>query len=444
VRDKVPTVYGQVHHLFSDFGVYERYFPGDYPKVITHGKGKYLYERGGHRVLDFSQHLGACNVGHADKRIIEAMTAQLNRLEFSSLDMGLTHPRVLELGAKLSEKSPIEDSQFVLCSSGSEAVEIAIKIALQYQRVRSSRDRPIVLSRYDSYHGSTHVAASLGGRRNATPTATRGEPGFVSVRVDGPGPQVTASGSLSSVDPAAALEMEIQRLGPETVGAFVAEPMSIFGGVKPPTEEYWKAVRNICDRHGILLIADETITAFGRTGKFFGSERWNIKPDILTMAKGMTSGYFPMGAVAVTAGVLRAISEFSHNNTWAGHPVGCAAALATIDILEKERLVERVLTLEPVLSLYLRDLRALSSVIEVSCLGLAASVTIDQWPVASEERTFRLLQLRDRCYQAGLLIRGIVMGTDIVIVMYPPFIVGDEDLRTAVDILSDAIDAVCV
>jgi adenosylmethionine-8-amino-7-oxononanoate aminotransferase len=220
--------------------------------------------------------------------------------------------------------------------------------------------------------------------------------------------------------------------------------MSIFGGVKPPTEQYWASVRNICNRYGILLIADETITAFGRTGKFFGSERWNIKPDILTMAKGMTSGYFPMGAVAVTARVLGAISEFSHNNTWAGHPVGCAAALATIDVLEKERLVERVVTLEPVLSRYLRDLRALSSAIEISCLGLAASVTIDQQSVAAEERTFRLLELRDKCYRAGLLIRGVVMGTDIVMVMYPPFIVSDEDLRAGVDILADAIGAVCL
>jgi putrescine aminotransferase len=235
----------------------------------------------------------------------------------------------------------------------------------------------------------------------------------------------------------------IEGEGPSTVAAFVGEPVSILQAVKVPHEGYWRRVREICDEYGVLLIADEVVTGFGRTGRMFGSEHWDMRPDILTLAKGVTSGYVPLAATVVSGSINEILSGtlLPHINTYAGHPVACAAALRNLDILEREGLVENAASLEEALLAGLRDLAASrEEVFRVSVTGLLSSAEFftDVGTAAQE----RLMAIRHHCYERGLILRAGAMDGIGAILFYPPLVVTEGEVRRSIESVSEVLEEI--
>ncbi len=428
-----------VRHFLADFEALEQRFPNAYPRIIVRGEGAYLYDDEGRRLLDAGNHLGAGMVGHGRKEIGLRMAEQAGRVEFAALDSGASHEKVIELATRLAGLVPLEDPVFSFTSSGSEANDLAFKIARAYHLRRGEPERVKILSRDGSYHGSTIAGMSATGA-----AAFKADFGpSVPEIMQGPQP---SPGRCGYCDPAQGctlacadgLQEAIEREGPETIAAIVAEPVAILQAVKIPDERYWARVQRMCDRAGILLISDEVVTGFGRTGRLFGCEHWDIRPDIMCVAKGLTSGYAPMGATIVSRRVEDAFAggPLMHLNTYAGHPVACEAALATLDILEREQLCERAADLEPVLE------RGLARVGErtgrpsrTSVIGLLGSVEIDVSDQA--DPAVLLLDLRHELYERGLIVRGAQADGILTIVFYPTLVVSAEEVDEGTLILAE-------
>jgi adenosylmethionine-8-amino-7-oxononanoate aminotransferase len=430
-----------VRHFLADFGLLEERFPGAYPRVITRGEGAYLYDDEGRRLLDAGNHLGAGMVGHGRKEIGQRMAEQVGRLEFAALDSGVSHEKVIELAARLAGLVPLDDAVFSFTSSGSEANDLAFKIARAYHRRRGELRRVKILSRDGSYHGSTLAGMSATG---APAFQTDFEPS-VPEFVQGPQPSPGRCGYCDHMEGctlacADGLERTIEREGPQTIAAVVAEPVAILQAVKIPHERYWERVQAICEEYGILLISDEVVTGFGRTGRLFACEHWGIRPDIMTVAKGLTSGYAPMGATIVSRRVEDAFADgpLMHLNTYAGHPVACEAALATLDILQRERLTQNAATLEPVLAAGLARVGDLTQRLRhVSIIGLLGSVEID---VSDHTDPASLLaDVRHEMFERGLIARGAQGDGILTIVFYPTLVVTAEEVAKGTAILADAV-----
>jgi adenosylmethionine-8-amino-7-oxononanoate aminotransferase len=430
-----------VRHFLADFTVLEERYPGAYPRMISRAEGAYLYDDAGRRLLDAGNHLGAGMIGHGRRELAERMAEQTRTLEFAALDSGVSHVKVAELAARLAPLVPIADPVFSFTSSGSESNDLAFKIARAYHARRGEQGRTLVLSRDGSYHGSSYTGMAATG---AAPFRSDFGPmpdGFAQVPQPSPGRcGFCERAGGCTLDCAGALERAIEHHGPENVAAVIAEPVAILQAVKIPHEDYWRRVQDLCRRNGILLIVDEVVTGFGRTGRLFASEHWEVEPDVMTIAKGLTSGYAPMGATVVSRRVEDAFADgpLLHLNTYAGHPVACEAALATLDILERERLVERAAELSPVLEAGLLRLRDLTDrVIKVSTLGLLSSVELDV-----SDRTDAgevLLGLRHEMYERGLIARCAVGDGVLTVVVYPTLVVTEEDLLFACDALGAAL-----
>jgi taurine--2-oxoglutarate transaminase len=300
------------------------------PIPVARASGVHFWTPEGRRFIDFNSQLMSVNIGHGDERVIEAITAQARQLAFAS-PAAATEPRA-RLGAKLAALTPGDIDVFFFTNGGSEANETALKIA------RTVTGRQKVLARYRSYHGSTAGAISVTGdpRRWSQPPYA----GVVHVLDPYHGVQ---SGYESADASLRYLEEVIQLEGPQTIAAFILETVTGTNGVLVPPDGYLRGVRELCDRHGILMIADEVMSGFGRTGTWFAIDHWGIVPDLITMAKGLTSSYVPLGAV----GMRRHIAEYFRDTvfpsglTYNSHPLGCATALAVIAVMEQDRLVER-------------------------------------------------------------------------------------------------------
>jgi adenosylmethionine-8-amino-7-oxononanoate aminotransferase len=434
----------RVRHFLADFRDLEARYPGAYPRLITRGEGPYLFDDTGRRLLDAGNHLGAGMIGHGRREIAERMAAQAGELEFAALDSGASHPKVVELADRLAALVPLDDPIFSFTSSGSESNDLAFKIARAYHLRRGQPERTIILSRDGSYHGSSYAAMAATGapafRADFGPMPRN----FDQVPQPSPGRCTFCDRETGcSLQCADALEAAIERHGPENIAAVIAEPVAILQAVKIPHPDYWRRIQEICRRHSILVIADEVVTGFGRTGLMFGSEHWDLRPDIMSIAKGLTSGYAPMGATAVARHVEDAFADgpLLHLNTYAGHPVACEAALATLDVLERESLVERAATLEPVLRRELERVReATSRVIRISVIGLLSSVELD---VADRtDASDLLIALRHEMYERGLIARGAVGDGVLTIVFYPTLVVSEDDLAFGARALAEAIAAV--
>ena len=318
------------------------------PLRIVRGDGCYLYDDAGRELVDGSSGLWNVAVGHNRREIKQAIVKQLDELEYSTIfGSAISHPRAEELAQRLIEMLEPEQMRRVFFSlGGSDAVETALKLARQYWKVEGQPERTKFISLKNSYHGTHFGSAAVNGfmhfRRNYEPNL----PGCF--HVEAPwlyrNPFTQDPEELGQIC-ATLLEREILFQGADTVAAFIAEPVLGAGGVIVPPANYWPLVREICDRHGVLLIADEVVTGFGRTGTLFGSRGWGVKPDIMCFAKGITSGYAPLGATTVNERIERAFlnnGDFTgaimHGYTNSGHPVSCAAALATLDIVTGEDL----------------------------------------------------------------------------------------------------------
>ena len=411
--------------------------------MIVRAEGAYVWDDGGRRLLDAGGHLGACQIGHGRQEVADRVARQLTELDFIALDSGLSHPKAVELATVLAGLVPIDNPIFSFTTSGSESNELAFKIARAYHSRRGESERTIVLSRDGSYHGSSFGAMSATG----APAFQAGYgplvPGFERVAQPSPGRcgycEVGEGCTLKCAD---ALDEAIGRVGAACVAAVIAEPVAILQAVKVPHPDYWERVQSICRANGILLILDEVVTGFGRTGRMFGAEHWNVRPDLLTMAKGLTSGYVPLGAVAASRQVEEAFSEpLLHLNTYAGHPVACEAALANLEILEREGLPERAASLEPVL---LRSLEAVAAgtarVRRITAIGLLSSIELDVDGIADADEV--VLRVRHAMYENGVLARCSQSGDVLTVVFYPALVVDEDDVERGVSAVGNALEAV--
>lgn len=316
-------------------------------RVIVRGEGIYLWDSEGHKILDGMSGLWCVNVGYGRTSISEAVYRQMQTLPFYNSFFNTTNVPAARLGARLAEVSPPGFSRVFFAGSGSEGNDTNVRLVRRYWDVLGYKGRHTIISRFNSYHGSTMAGASLGGMDGMHAQGGLPIPGIVHIGQ----PSYAAAGRGMSeddfgVEAASWLEKKIRAIGADKVAAFIGEPVQGAGGVIIPPATYWPEIQRICDKYGVLLIADEVITGFGRTGAWFASERFGIRPDLITFAKGVTSGYVPLGGVLVGDRVAEVLiergGEFAHGFTYSGHPVACAAALENIRILHDERLPEQV------------------------------------------------------------------------------------------------------
>src|ERR1700756_3132436 len=317
------------------------------PDIIVRGEGSWIWDIDGHRLVDGVAGLWTVNLGFGRREIRDAVIAQLDELAYYNVFRGTTHPRAIELAERVVALMQGDGVEAVFFSNGgSDAVEGALKLARQYWKIQGQGDRTKFISLRQGYHGVHFGGLSVNGNTNFRPPYEPLLPGCF--HVDTPwlyrNPHSSDPERLGEIC-AELLEREIVFQGPDTVAAFIAEPVQGAGGVIVPPANYWPLVRKVCDRHGVLLIADEVVTGFGRIGDMFGTRLWGVRADLWCLAKGISSGYIPLGATAVSTRVMEAfngadpaLGTINHGYTYGAHPVAAAAALATLEILESENI----------------------------------------------------------------------------------------------------------
>ncbi len=394
--------------------------------ILERADGYHVYDSTGRRYLDATASLWYCNVGHGRTEIAQAAFEQMQQMETYHTFGDLTNPPVMELTERLSTIAPVPDSVSFLTSGGSDSVDTAVKLSRLYHKVKGEPQRTYVLSRFRGYHGMHTAGTSVAG---------------ISANLDGYG-KLMADTRVVGWDSHDDLMETLEDLGPENVAAFICEPVIGAGGVLGPPPGYLEKVRGICRDAGVLFIADEVITGFGRTGRWFASERWNLTPDLMTCAKGVTSGYLPLGAVIVSPWIAEPWFEggagmWRHGYTYSGHATVAAAANANLDIMEREGIVRAAVGLEAKLATGLTPLANHPLVGEVrSGAGAMAAVQLNLDAVEDDpgmpDRVGRAL--RDH----GILTR-ILFGHAIQV--SPPLILDDAGVTELVDGIRGALDA---
>jgi len=410
-------------------------------KVFDHGDGARLYDINGKEYLDGISGLWVVNAGHGRAEIGEAMAEQAKKLAYVSASSYTTVPTV-QLAETISELLPGDMDRLFFVSGGSEAVETAIKIAKQVQSMRGFPKRYKIIARRGSYHGMTYGAMSLTSMRNETYFGPF-MPGVYHVQSpNNYRPQFPPlSGEADDIACANAVEAEIEFQGPDTVAAVIGEPISTANGVQIPSPKYWQRLREICDKHGVLLIADEVINGWGRSGTYFAIEHFGIVPDMMTMAKGLSSGYAPIAAVAVHPSVFAGFKEqdisLGHLITFGGHAVACAAALKNIEIFKREDLVEQSRQKGEYLKAQLNELRSHPTVGDVRGLGLMCAVEI----VKNKETKEKFGRDHAFTKRASEVVneRGLLTRIWDVAHFAPPFVVTHEEIDRMVQIVDEAL-----
>jgi len=426
-------------HLWMHFSRMGAYSRGEPLPIIDHGEGCWLYDHQGKRYLDALSGLFVVNAGHGRTELAEAGARQGEKLSYFPL-WSYAHPPAIELAARLAELSPGDLNRVFFTVSGSEAVESAWKLARQYFHLRGEHGRYKVISRQTAYHGTTLGALAITAvpamRSPFEPLAPGGikVPNTNTYRpwIEGLAPE--DFGRVTADQVARAIEME----GPDTVAAVFVEPVQNAGGSIPPPPGYMTRLREICDHYGVLLVSDEVICAYGRLGTMFGCEAVGVQPDMITSAKGLTSGYSPLGAVLVSDRIFEPFAEgtnsFSHGITFGGHPVSCAVALANLDVFEKEDLCGNVSSNAAGFEQRLLGLRDDCPIVgDVRGMGYfwAIELVKDRDTKAEFSRTEceQLIRgfLSPRLYEEGLICRADDRG-DPVIQFAPPLVAGPAEL----------------
>jgi putrescine aminotransferase len=330
-------------HPFSD----SRQIASRGTRLITRAEGIYLYDGQGRRLLDGMAGLWCVAVGYGRRELAEVAARQMNELPYYNSFFQCTTPPAIELATKLAEVTPPQFQHVFLTGSGSESVDTIIRLVRRFWQLEGQPDRNVIVSRWNGYHGSTIAGTSLGGMAYMHAQGMLPMPGVEHINQPY---WFERGGELSPEEfgrrAAAELEERILKVGQEKVAAFIGEPVQGAGGVIIPPDTYWPEIQRICDKYGILLVSDEVICGFGRTGEWFGCERYGTRPDLMSIAKALSSGYLPIGGVMVGERVARTLiekgGEFAHGFTYSAHPVCCAVALANIEIIQRERLVEHV------------------------------------------------------------------------------------------------------
>ncbi|WP_293764710.1 aspartate aminotransferase family protein [uncultured Aquitalea sp.] len=419
------------------------------PIRIVRGDGCHVFDDSGRKLVDGVAGLWNVNVGHNRPEVKQAIVKQLDELEYFQLFDGISHPRAEELSADIIDMlKPEGMARVAFSSGGSDAVETALKLARQYWRVKGQPDRTKFISLKQGYHGTHFGGASVNGntvfRRNYEPLL----PGCYHVETPWTyrNPFTEDPEELARIC-AQMLEREIQFQSPDTVAAFIAEPIQGAGGVIVPPASYWPLIRAVCDKYGVLLIADEIVTGFGRSGSMFGSRLWGVKPDIMCLAKGISSGYVPLGATVVNQRVADAFAAngdfggaIMHGYTYAGHPVACAAAIANLKIVRDENLPANAAAQgEYLLSRLKPFAERYASVGEVRGKGLmvALDLVVDK---ATREPVDPMggyaNKVADIAREHGVLVRPV--GTKII--LSPPLVIRQAEIDVIVDALAAGFD----
>jgi adenosylmethionine-8-amino-7-oxononanoate aminotransferase len=415
------------------------------PVVLVSGQGVMLRDARGREYIDGLSQLWNVNVGHGRRELAEAAAEQISQIAFVSNYAGQANVPAIRLAQKLVEIAYPNLETVFFASGGAESNESAFKLARSYWRAQGYTDKVKIIARRFGYHGVSLGAMSATGLPGFWPQFEPRAPGFVHVA-----PPYCYRCELGKttghcpIDTAEDLERAILREGPETVAAFIAEPVIGAGGVIPPPDAYFPGVREVCDRHKVLFIADEVITGFGRTGKMFALDHWGVQPDVMSFAKGVTSAYIPLGGIIINHAVsewlrtLPADQTWMHAYTYSGHAVACAVALKNIEIIEREGLVERAALMGARLINGLRTLSELPVVGEVRGLGLMAAVEL----VAdkSSHATFPVSARVGARVLAGMRERGVLARVrGDVICLAPPLVVTEEQVDRIVQVVGESI-----
>jgi beta-alanine--pyruvate transaminase len=407
------------------------------PRLLSEASGMYYKTPDGREVLDGTAGLWCVNAGHCPPKIVEAIQRQIAQMDYApGFQMG--HPLAFEHAARLAAITPGDLDRIFFTNSGSESVDTALKIALAYHRARGEGQRTRLIGRVRGYHGVNFGGISVGGvGANRKMYGAAMIPGVDHL----PHTHSLAHNAFSRGQPAwgahlaDALEDLVALHDASTIAAVIVEPMAGSAGVIMPPQGYLERLRAICDKHGILLILDEVITGFGRTGAPFGADRFGVVPDLMTVAKGITNGTIPMGAVFVRRGIYDAFMdgpesaiEFAHGYTYSGHPMACAAGLATLDVYKDEGLFERAAEISPYFEEAVHSLRGAPHVIDVRNIGLVAGIELEPRPGAAGKRAYEVF--------TGAFAKGVLLRTTAdVIALSPPLIVE----RAQIDRLVEAI-----
>ena len=387
---------------------------------IVRGDGALVWDDAGREYVDATGALWFCNVGHGRAELAEAAATQMRELASYHTFGAFTNPRAEELAQRVAALAPTDGARvFFTSGGGSDAIDTAGKLARGYWHVTGKPEKQVILSRSFAYHGVNAYGTSLGGIPANAALFGR----------------LVEDVEQVPWDDSDALASTIERLGPERVAAFVCEPVVGAGGILPPPSGYLDRVQEICRANEVLLIADEVITGFGRLGEWFGSARFGIEPDLVTVAKGITSGYAPLGAVIVSGRVAEPFWRpdtteiFRHGYTYSGHAAACAVGLANLDVLESERLVERVRELEPVLEETFGPLEDHELVEEVRVVGLLCGVELGG-------------DTADRV-AAEALKRGVILRSlrNAVLQISPPFVISEAQLETVASAIRESLEA---
>ncbi|KIV74035.1 Omega-amino acid--pyruvate aminotransferase [Pseudomonas sp. FeS53a] len=435
------------HHLppFTDY----KALNAKGARIITKAEGVYVWDSEGNKILDGMAGLWCVNVGYGREELVQAAANQMRELPFYNLFFQTAHPPAIELAKAISELAPDGMNHVFFTGSGSEANDTVLRMVRHYWATKGQPKKKVVIGRWNGYHGSTVAGVSLGGMKALHGQGDLPIPGIVHI------PQPYWYGEGGDMAPAEfgvwaaeQLEKKILEVGEENVAAFIAEPIQGAGGVIVPPETYWPKIREILAKYDILFIADEVICGFGRTGEWFGSQYYGNAPDLMPIAKGLTSGYIPMGGVIVRDEIVEVLNqggEFYHGFTYSGHPVAAAVALENIRILRDEKIVEKVKAeTAPYLQQRWQELADHPLVGEARGVGMVGALELVK-NKKTRERFNDLgvgMQCREHCFRNGLIMRAV--GDTMII--SPPLVITKDEIdelvtkaRKCLDLTASAV-----
>ena len=443
--DTAELLREDVAHHMRPFTDYKELAGEGGGRVITHADGIYFWDSEGKRYLDGMAGLWCVNVGYGRRELVSAAAEQMMELPYYNTFFKTTHPPAAELSKALADLTPANFNHAFFANSGSEANDTILRMVRQFWQLEGKPEKRTFISRHNAYHGSTTAALSLGGME-----AMHGQGGIIPDIAHVAQPYWYGEGGdmdedAFGIQAAKAIEEKILELGPDKVGAFIGEPIQGAGGVIIPPKTYWPEVQRICKQYDVLLICDEVICGFGRTGNWFGLESFGIEADFLTLAKGLSSGYLPISAVMVGDRVAKSFidkgGEFYHGFTYSGHPAACAVALENISIIRREGLVETVRDeTGPHLARALATLEDHPLVGETRSMGLIGAIELVKDKAAREhfEVPGKVGAIcRDHCTENGVVMRAV---RDIM-VMSPPLIITTQQIDDMIALARKAIDA---
>jgi beta-alanine--pyruvate transaminase len=442
IRDAAATVPNDLESYWIPFTPNRAFKKA--PRLIVRAKDMHYYRPDGRAVLDGTAGMWCTNAGHNRDPIVQAIQRQAAELDYSPA-FQFSHPKAFELASRVADLAPGDLDHVFFCNSGSEAVDTALKVALAYHNVRGQGQRIRLIGRERGYHGVGFGGTAVGGI-----VSNRKHFGALLAGIDHlPHTYNREQQAFTKGEPewGAHLADELERLvalhDASTIAAVIIEPMAGSTGVLPPPRGYLRRLRAICDKHGLLLIFDEVITAFGRLGHSFAAERYTVVPDMITFAKAVTSGTVPMGGVIVRNGIYQAfmqgpehVAELFHGYTYSAHPLACAAGLATLDLYREEGLFERARKLEPKWADAAMELKGLPNVLDVRTVGITAGIDLGPKPDAVGKRAYDAME--KAFHEEGVMVRN--MGDTLALT--PPLIVSEAQVAEIFDKVARVIRAV--